>query len=84
MFRDYALGMAHTLSLTAVFEPDENDWVQATIREIPGVITAAPTREEAEELLLDALREYLLSFQVDPSPSDIMGEVVRLQIQLSA
>lgn len=76
--------MAHTLSLTAVFEPDENHWVQATIREIPGVITAAPTREEAEELLLDALREYLLSFQVDPTPSEVTGEVVQVQIRLTA
>jgi predicted RNase H-like HicB family nuclease len=76
--------MAHSLSLTAIFEPDENDWVQARIGEIPGVITAAPTRAEAEELLLDALREYLLSFQVDPPPSDHASETTQLRILLTA
>lgn len=76
--------MARTLSLTAIFEPDENDWVQARIREIPGVVTAAPTRAEAEEFLLDALREYLLSFQVEPAQPEGDGEIAQLQIQLTA
>lgn len=49
------------LTLTAIYEPVENGWTQARIRELPAVITAAPSREEAKELLLDALREYLLS-----------------------
>jgi predicted RNase H-like HicB family nuclease len=56
------------LSLTAVYEPVENGWTQARIEEIPAVITAAPTREEARELLLDALGEYLLSLG-EPRPS---------------
>ena len=76
--------MAEALSLTAIFEPDENDWVQATIREIPGVITAAPTRAEAEDMLLDALREYLLSLQVDPPPIGGDRETAKLQILLTA
>ncbi|HVL81081.1 MAG TPA: hypothetical protein VM840_05755 [Actinomycetota bacterium] len=54
--------MERRTSLTAVFDVVENGWIQAQIREIPGVITAAPTQEEAEEMLLDALHEYLLSF----------------------
>jgi len=49
------------LSYTAAFEPVEDGWVQARLAELPGVITAAPTMDEAQELLLDALREYLLS-----------------------
>ncbi|HEX8645688.1 MAG TPA: hypothetical protein VF715_02230 [Thermoleophilaceae bacterium] len=53
--------MAASVSLTAIYEPVENGWVQARLREIPAVITCAPTRDEAEELLLDAMREYLLS-----------------------
>lgn len=76
--------MAESLSLTAVFQPDENGWVQATIREIPGVITAAPTRAEAEDLLLDALREYLLSFQVEPPPLERDRETSQLRILLTA
>ena len=53
--------MATKLSLTAVFEPLEGGWTQVRIAELPAVISAAPTRDEAREMLLDALREYLLS-----------------------
>lgn len=49
------------IRLTAVYEPVESGWTQARIEELPAVITAAPTVDEARELLLDALREYLLS-----------------------
>jgi predicted RNase H-like HicB family nuclease len=49
------------LSLTALHEPVENGWTQARIEELPAVITVGPTLKEAKELLLDALREYLLS-----------------------
>jgi len=55
--------VSQRLSLTAVFRPVEDGWTEATIDEIHGVITAAPSLEEAKELLLDVLREYLLSFQ---------------------
>jgi predicted RNase H-like HicB family nuclease len=53
--------MAKRLSLTALFEPVEGGWTQARIVELPAVITAASTRDEARDMLLDALREYLLS-----------------------
>jgi len=73
------------LAVTAVYEAVENGWIQARIAEIPGVITAAPSRQEAEEMLLDALREYLLSFQSAGSPppnGDV--ESARVEISLSA
>lgn len=54
------------MTLTAVYESVENGWVQGRLEELPGVITAAPTREEAEELLADALSEYLGSLEVAP------------------
>ena len=59
--------MASRISLTAIYEPVEEGWTQARIRELPGVITAAPTLEEAKELLADALREYLLSLAEFPT-----------------
>ena len=55
--------MTKRLVLTAIFEEAGNHWIQARIKEIPAVITAAPTAHEAKELLLDALREYLLSLE---------------------
>ena len=42
-----------------MFEPDENGWVRASIEELPSVITAAPTLDEARELIRDALNEWL-------------------------
>lgn len=42
-----------------IYEPDENDWVRATIEELPQVITCAPTHAEARELIRDALDEWL-------------------------
>lgn len=56
---DYAGRMAMSLSFTAVFEPVEAGWVEARIREFPAVITAAPSLDEARDLLADALAEYL-------------------------
>jgi predicted RNase H-like HicB family nuclease len=51
----YATGM----ELLVVFEPDEDGWLRASIEELPGVITAAPTLDEARELIRDALNEWL-------------------------
>ena len=48
-----------TMDLHVVFEPDEQGWVRATIEELPGVITCAPTHDEARELVRDALDEWL-------------------------
>jgi len=47
------------VELHIVFETDENGWVRATIEELPGVITCAPTQDEARELVRDALDEWL-------------------------
>ena len=47
------------MDLHVVFEPDEQGWVRATIEELPGVITCAPTIDEARELVRDALDEWL-------------------------
>jgi hypothetical protein len=63
------------LSLTAIYEPVEEGWTQARIEELPGVITSAPTLGEAKVLLLDALREYLLSLR--PSNPERSSEGAR-------
>jgi hypothetical protein len=52
-----------SISLSIVYEPVEDGWVQARIEGIPEVITAGPTKAEARALVLDALREYLLSIR---------------------
>jgi predicted RNase H-like HicB family nuclease len=47
------------VNLHVAFEPDEQDWVRATIEELPSVITCAPTLDEARELVPGALQEWL-------------------------
>jgi predicted RNase H-like HicB family nuclease len=56
------------VSYTVIFEDVGDGWVQASLRELPGVITAAPSREQATQDVLDALREYLLSLRDIPEP----------------
>jgi predicted RNase H-like HicB family nuclease len=72
----------YTIPLSIVYEPVEDGWVQARIDELPAVITAAPTRTEVKAMVLDALREYLLSLR-DVPPAHAAGEdreAVALQI----
>ncbi|MFN8161715.1 MAG: hypothetical protein U0R52_11810 [Solirubrobacterales bacterium] len=69
--------------MTAVFETVEDDWVQARIRELPEVITAAPTRAGAEELLRDALLEYVTSLSEPLTGEDAAGDIQNLQLTVS-
>ena len=69
-----------SLQLSIVYEQVENGWTQARIAEYPPVITAAPTREGAKELVLDALREYLLSLAETPFTAGGERESVALTI----
>jgi predicted RNase H-like HicB family nuclease len=47
------------VELHVVFEPDEQGWVRASIEELPGVISCAPTHDEAREMIRDALDAWL-------------------------
>lgn len=78
--------MVQTLTLTARFEAVEDGWVQATIDELPGVITAGPSHDEAKELLVDALHTYLLALgDLEDRPTvEHRGEAEPLQIAVSA
>ncbi len=43
--------------------------MQARIEELPAIITAGATLEDAREFVLDALREYLLSLVERDEPA---------------
>jgi predicted RNase H-like HicB family nuclease len=53
--------MASPIKLTVIYEPVENGWTQARVKELPGVITVAATAAEAKVMVEDAIREYLLA-----------------------
>lgn len=75
--------MAAPLMLTALYEPVEDGWVQARVRELPAVITAAPTRKQARAMLEDAVREYLLAM-LDPESADrALGDVERERLAVT-
>jgi predicted RNase H-like HicB family nuclease len=66
----------------AIFEPDENGWTRASIEELPGVITCAPTLEEARLLVRDALTEWLAALTSDERAS-ISATATRETLTLS-
>lgn len=69
--------------LTAVYETVEQGWVQARVDELPGVITADATRTEAEELLLDAIHEYLAAMQGGSHEIDVEHDVQRGGVEVT-
>ena len=73
-----------SIPLSILYETVEDGWVQARIEELPGVITAAPTRPEAREQVLDALREYLLSLRDDPPRNGEAGDREPVAIEITA
>lgn len=70
------------VTLTAVFEEVENGWMQVRIAELPEVVTAGPTIEDAKSLLADALREYLLSLAQDAEPVRMKHREMRESFEL--
>ena len=60
--RPYHEPVSTSLAFTVVLTPVDGGWVQAQLRELPGVVTCAPTEQEAREAVVDALSEYLSSF----------------------
>jgi predicted RNase H-like HicB family nuclease len=51
--------MSDSLTLTAVFTPDEDGWTMAQLAEWPAVVTCGRTVEEARAMLLDAARKMI-------------------------
>ena len=47
------------IELTAIYEPQPAGWIVASIAEIPGVLTQGETKEEAREMLADALAQII-------------------------
>jgi len=70
------------MELHVAFEPDEGGWVRATIEELPGVITCAPTLDEARTLIRNALDEWLQALTSEERAT-IGAEATRETLTLS-
>ncbi len=70
------------MELHVAYEPDEGGWVRATLEELPGVITCAPTQYEARELVRDALDEWLRALTSEER-AEIGSEATRETLTLS-
>ncbi|HLB21308.1 MAG TPA: type II toxin-antitoxin system HicB family antitoxin [Solirubrobacteraceae bacterium] len=76
--------MDDTLTMTAVFTPDENGWTMAQLAEWPAVVTCTPSVEEARAMLLDAAREMVASYHDEGREPPIDGgHVEKLTINLA-
>ena len=71
------------IELHVVFEPDEQGWVRATVEELPGVITCAPTLEEARALIRDALDEWLAALTTAERAPRLGARATRETLTLS-
>jgi predicted RNase H-like HicB family nuclease len=75
------MAMSESVSLTIVYERDEDGWIVASIPEVPGAHSQGRTREEARANVIDALRGILeLRFgehaSAEPAPDSESFELV--------
>ncbi len=47
--------------LTIIYQHGDDGWWLATIPEVPGAFSQGETREEAREMVLDAMHELMLA-----------------------
>jgi len=66
--------LTERLTLTIVYERDpDSEWITVSVPEVPGVLSQGRTREQAREMILDALAGMLELYASERQPS---GEVI--------
>jgi predicted RNase H-like HicB family nuclease len=77
--------MGDSVTLTAVFTPDEKGWTMAQLAEWPAVVSCGRTVEEAREMLLDAAHQMIASYHEEGREPPIGGgHTEALTIDLAA
>ncbi len=75
----YGKGMDESLQLTIWYQPGEQEWVLASIPEVPGAMSQGRTREEARGNVIDALRLML-----KPEPTGTLGDREQLKLTIAS
>ena len=75
--------MVDRIRLTAVFEPDEDGWINARVLELPGANTCVRSIDEAKEMLADAVRELIASYADEAREASRGARYETLEIDLS-
>jgi predicted RNase H-like HicB family nuclease len=78
--------MVKALTFTARFTQVEDGKVQATVDELPGVVTAGCSHQEAKSMLADALHAYFLALgdlqERDEPQCDGRSEPLRITVSI--
>ncbi len=78
--------MGDPVSLTIVYEPGEDGWIVVSIPEVPGVFSQGRTRNEAREMVLSALNDWLRFYveeQTGGGPGEIPADAETEPVHLS-
>ena len=67
-------------NIVVSYEPDESGWIRASLPAMPEVITAGMSREDAREMVIDALMQLL---SVEPERQE-GGDYERVRLDVSA
>jgi predicted RNase H-like HicB family nuclease len=79
-------GVTESLDLTIVYESDpDSDWIVASIPEVRGVNSQGRTREEAREMVLSALKDWLRFYFEEQGSSlgDVPEDAERESVHLT-
>ena len=61
------------------YEPDEAGWIKPTVPAMPSVVSAGTSREDAREMVIDALMQLLA---VEPE-REVDGDYERVRLDVS-
>ena len=73
--------MRHEYSV--VYQTIEDGWIMATVPELPGAVTQAPTLEEAREMIKEAVELLLESYRENAkkdAPGNAIWETLSLDV----
>jgi len=70
--------------ITIVYQQNADGWITSSIPEYPGAVSQGKSREEAREMVLDALNELMLAGRENRThPSDGYDETLDFEVTVA-